>query len=417
MVTVRAAAAAIVLLSATSAHAQTESAPALTPDQLLPASVVRSGHHRVLDDVRVEGYLAEVDIESDFGTYRTRGLPMILLRVHEVETLAQAVTHFERENQRLAAELRGQLRVGADSFVDILASPLRTTAKLVDQATSNVNQTLREINTLGANSPAGAAGAGLRYESLMPDDPILAGHKRNAARQLGLDVYSSNPRVQDFLDAVATARSSGQAGAGAITVALPQRAERAVAGGRVQATIEAAVAQRPPGELLREVQAVLEATGVEPALAAEFARAPTLSPRHKAAIALHLRELDGARNPGAVVETALAARSEIEALTAVALTRMLARYHEAVSPVVELVSSGHLPVAVSRDGALVVALGFDVLYWDASSARVFDAIARHASDRGYPRREVLVLGAVTQQAREQLAALGFGVEAGQLLDR
>ena len=72
---------------------------------VLPAPMMQSGVHRVEDDVRIKGTLLEFTLDSDLGSYDALSIPMAILRIHEIRTLAQAMDAFQRENVRLAAAL------------------------------------------------------------------------------------------------------------------------------------------------------------------------------------------------------------------------------------------------------------------------------------------------------------------------
>ena len=389
-----------------------EAPPTIYADDVLPSSLLRSGHHRVLGEVRTVGNSLGFNIESDYGSYLAKSIPMVLVRVHEIRTLAQAITQFERDNRQLATKLRGQLQVGADSFVDILTSPLDTTAQLMNQATHNVGQTFQELNNFAEGTDRGIerdAGGANVYEQLVPGDPIVASHKRSAASQLNLDVYSSNPRVQEFLDTVARARSSGRRTAGTATIALPRSVEARVASGRVEARIRSALTHKTIRELYRHNLDSLRMMAVEVELAHAFLSHPALSPRHKTAVVEYLRHLDGVDNRAALLEAALESQTEEEAISYVQSWRMLGVFHEMIEPLAGLVSSGHIPVAITRTRGLLVVLPFDVVYWDRHTEEIFSALAVHAAEQKYSARNVVLNGVLTPKGREQFAKRGFAV--------
>ncbi|MEE9267139.1 MAG: hypothetical protein V3V86_10465, partial [Gammaproteobacteria bacterium] len=188
--------------------------PHVELDTVLPETLMQSGVHRVEDDLRVKGTLFEFTVDSDHGRYDVPSIPMVILRIHEIRTLAQAVDAFQRENLKLAAELREVMRRGGGSGVDILTSPLDTgSADISRYVNNNVGQSIEELRKRSDPKGQRALGSdgksGLErnmYESWLPEDPILAAHKRAVALQLDLDIYSSNTRVQAFLDTLARAR-------------------------------------------------------------------------------------------------------------------------------------------------------------------------------------------------------------------
>ena len=122
-------------------------------------------------------------------------------RIQEISTLAQAINQFQKEDDGLSDELRGQFSIRADSAIDIISRPVESAANLAGQIADNLTETL-----------SGASTETTRFSYLGQEskDPVAAMHKRNIASQWGLDVYSSNLNVQEFLNAVTKARSAGR---------------------------------------------------------------------------------------------------------------------------------------------------------------------------------------------------------------
>ena len=387
-----------------------ESPPQIRPDQILPTAMLTSGNHRVLDEVDTKQNFLEFEIESDFGNYRPISVAMLSIRVHEIRTLAQAVDQYNRSNEKLADELRGQLTVGADSFVEILTSPINTTSQLVGQFTDNVGQTFTEFGEFVPQT-TGANDSNINiYEQFEPGDPVLASHKRNVASQLNLDLYSSNPRVQDFLDTLATARSSGQLSAGIVTISLPSDGQIKVAGGSIAAAVRGAMTQNTIGQLYRRNFDRMTAAGVSEDVANNFLSHPMLSPTHKTEITEHLVFLEGVGNKDALPKAALGTTSENEAVAYVQVARTLASYHERIDPLRELVPAGHIVLATTRSGGIVVVLPFDIIYWDAETQRIFFGLANFAEEKGFRHRGIITPGIFTDVVRRQLGQTGFDLD-------
>jgi hypothetical protein len=374
-------------------------------DRLLPESLIASGQHRVTGVRRAGAYRMEFEIESEAaGTQSAESIALAVIRIQEARTLAQATNQFAQDNRELADEMRGQIRIGGDSVVDIVGSPLDTSSKVVGQFGRNVGQTLEELGQFpGPGARADTAG---RTAS---EDPIFASHRRSVAGQLNLDVYSSNPGVQRFLDAMARARSGGLGRAGITTVSLARPAEVSVDGGRVQERIRSSVLNEEQGKLFERDRDLLLAAGVEPALAERLLSHPVLSPTHMSAITEYLAFMQDVGNRGAVVEAALDARDEVEALAKVQIVRMYAHYHESWTPLSSLLGAGRLALALNRDGALLVALPFDILEWTAETDRVFTGLASFAERKQVTGRAVLLSGVATPRAQAALEERGFEI--------
>lgn len=386
---------------------QFEAPPQLSPDRILPASMLASGNHRVLDDVLTRENWLELQIESDFGNFRPPSLAMASIRIQEIRTLAQAVDNYNRSNRKLAERLRGQLTVGADSFVHILTSPFSTTSKIVGQFTNNVGQTLQEFGDFQPEQNSPSDNKNNLYAQFEPGDPILASHKRNVASQLDLDVYSSNPRVQDFLDTLARARGSGQQSAGIVTVSLPDDGRIRVADGRVDSSIRTAMTHNTITQLYRRNSDALSRAGVDAELSNAFLTQPLLSPRHKTAITEHIVFLDGVDNRGALLKAALGVRTENEAVAYVQVARLLSSYQERIGPLKQLVAAGHVVLAITADGGLMVVLPYDILYWNESTRDIFSSLANFADDKGFSHRGIISAGLFSERADGNLRRLGF----------
>jgi hypothetical protein len=383
-----------------------ETNPEVRLTDILPAAVLRSSDYQVADGAQLRGNHLEVSVESEFGAYLVDSLPMLLQRIHEIRTLSQAIDNFNRSNKQLAIKLRGQLKVGADSFVQIIGRPLRTSGKLANQLGANVDETFKELNQQSSADPRQANS---RSALINPTDPILAAHKRSIANQLDLDVYSTNPRVQSFLDEVATARGGGKATAGTLSVGLGKPLQKAVAGGAVDAATRSAVARNSAADLQQRNARKLSEMNIGDPLIDAFLGHPQLSPRRQTEIIEYLSFIGNISNRSALLQAALSARDETQAAGYVETARLLSLYHENQRRLSGLLAADHLLVARASDRTMVVVLPFDVVYWNARTAQVFGTLAEHAKASGYQHSELVVAGLVTPVARRQIEVAGFKV--------
>lgn len=412
----------VAVACAHSAYAQTEdikyeAPPRVSPDRVLGPALLRSGNHRVRDEVRTRANWLEFEIESDFGSYKALSIAMVAVRVHEIRTLAQAVDEFRRDNQQLADSLRGKLEVGADSFVDILTSPLSTSAQIVKQFRVNVAKTFDELREGSSETRGESVDERSIYHSFEPGDPILASHKRNVASQLDLDFYSSNPRVQEFLDTVAAARGAGRVSAGVVTISLPQSHEFRPAGGRVDASVRAAMTHNTINQLYARNFDRLVSSGVPEELANAFLSHPVLSPSHKTKLTEQVAHLDGVENRGALLRAALSASSEEEALSFVQVGTLLFAFQERSGSLKSIAAAGHMVLATTSDGAIAVMLPLDVLYWNRETRKVFSGLQAFARAKGFKKHAIISSSIITESAKSGLYALGFELEERYLENR
>ena len=398
-----------------------ESVPRLNVDTMLPAYLARSGHHSLGAEPRVNGYEAEFTVESSQGDFAVRSVPMLALRVREIETVAQVGTQLARmlrdDKARRTVERRGQVQTGNRSVVGLLDPPLDGGSGLGEQfsntATSNIigvqgNKVVTPNPRARAPEPGPSA--------LTANDPIVQGHKRAAAAAFGLDVYSTNPNVQSLLDEVALERASGNSQAGTISVSLPGGPGARIANGRVDAAIRGAMSRNELSALQERNASVLKKLGANARLVDAFMSNTALSPRQRTEILEYTAFLDGVGNRLTLAAGAATAADEIEAERWTHAARALAHYHDSPPRLIRLVPSGHIPVGINEAGGIVVLLPFDVVLWDKDTARVFKGIDAFASREGLETREILTGGVVTATARSNLSDMGFKVRERYLFE-
>ncbi len=368
-----------------------ERPPRVDAANILPGNMRQSGHHRLSNDVGMVGNFYRFTVDSDFGAYHVTSLALLKIRIHEIRTLSQAVTRFQRENAPVFNSLPSQLRVTGDSVRDIVTSPISTSSQLAGQFTNKLGRTLRG-------------------EVLTPDargdevTPVSAAQKRNMARQLDLDVYSSNSDVQTFLDAVARARTAGRVRSLSPVI---KRGSVRVAGGVVDAEIKVRLKNLSEEELSAYNRRLLTDMGIEPATVRSFLAHPAYSPTRRTSISVYLAVLDGVANRGLFVADALAARSEADALAYQNLALMLAYYHEKHARLRELRPGPLFPVALTGKGRLLTALPVDLVYWGRELERGLDNLSRRASMGGYQELELITTGVLTNAARTGARTRGF----------
>ena len=397
-----------------------EGPPHVEIDTVFPESLMQSGSHRIEDNLRIKGMLFEFTIDSDHGVYDVLSIPMAIIRVHEIRTLAQATDAFQRDNQQLAERLRSIAYAGSNTPVDIYHSPLQYGGDPSIYLNNNVGRTIEELEKQSRpdeSADAKTQGGASLYESMLPGDPILASYKRAVAQQLDLDVYSSNSRVQAFLDTLARARAGGNRNAGMVTVSLPKHPEISVDGGRIEFAARTAVARKSIRELYVQNEATLASIGIEPDVYHAFLSHQAYSPRHKSEITGYLEFMQGVADRGEFLRAAVRAEDEVSAVGYSRMARMLAYYHENTERLKGLVSGGSVLMASTQANNMVMVLPFDVLWWSEESDKVFTSLARFADQHNFEVRELLLVGIVSEQARIQLELRKFLLREKYLLRR
>jgi hypothetical protein len=380
-----------------------EESPIIRAANILPADVRQSGHHRVRDEVLLKGGMYVFDIDSDYGLYRVESFPMLVVRSHELRTLAQAIGQYKQADSEFTEQLRGQLTYDANSLIDVVKAPFSMAGQLV----SNIGQTAQEFSELGNESGQFDEPKSTEYVDEISKDIISGTHKRNVAFQLDLDPYSTNPKVQEFLNTVARARSGGHFKAGVATVRVPPSRLISVNGGKIEALIKNAVKSLSPAELNQGIDSQLEQLGVDEQTRRAFLTHPHYSPRHKTAITAYLDYLRGVGGRAVLIEAALVARGEADAKSFEMLALMLAYYHETVSPLGELRLLAELPMAMTSTGDAVVVMPVDHVYWDRANDKLFAELREQLSLAGHANPEFVLGGTLSDRARAGLEGNKF----------
>lgn len=367
---------------------------------ILPDAELQSGHFRVRDQVLVERDSYKFEIDSSYGVYRLHTLPMLAIRTRELRTLAQAISQYKLNDDAFAERLRGQLTVNAYSLVDVVTAPFN----MVEQFAKNFGQTAQELRNFTIGQTHSSAPA---YLNGISNDIIGGTHKRNAAYQLGLDPYSTNPKVQEFLNTIAQARSSGHFSAGVATIRIPASQTVDIADGRLDAQIRTLVKNLSPEELNDGIDAQLQLMGVNALDREDFTNHPQFSPSHKTAITAYLDYVRGIDNREIIIRAALTTKSETEALSYEILCKMLARYHESIEPVATLEFLADLLIAISSTNRVLVLMSVDLVQWDQRTEQIFGTLSRRLSMEGHVYPELIVTGSLTDKSRRGLDLFGF----------
>jgi hypothetical protein len=374
--------------------------PALS--DLLPVEIRQSVHHTV-EEVDVDGRFYSFRLDSEFGAYSAPSLALLRVRVREIEILSQAVNQLAAQGDEPAQEARGQYSVSADSALDILTHPVSTAGDLAGQVAGNLNETLTGV-------PAGAVEEQPAWGGVERDrDPVLGMHRRNAAAQWGLDPYSSNARVQEFLDAVARARSSGRISSGAPTFFASTQHNLSIEDANIDGEVAAALKSGDPEQLRTANAEILARMQVRADLAGRFLDKRVYSPRHLVRISRYLQALDGVMNRGAFIEAALNAGDERMAMAFEEAAMMLVHYHRNVARLQKLHAGTNLLEALTVDNRIVYFAPVDIIYWSRPTAELFEQQALRDRGAGFKGWELVVAGRVTPAAARELTQREYAV--------
>lgn len=379
-----------------------ESPPPRRASEILSPELVRGPHHRVLDVVGSDGFFHLFRIESEFGSFEAAGDLALRERVQEIRALA-ALRVLEKSPAFAAARQAAR------------SEPCVARWRLMD-----------ETDPDPGGVPAEARREILRIDALPPDarspaeaqvrDAVLAFEtaQRRLARRLGVSAYSANRALLAALHPAAWAISAGGLPLDAVPdlrgTSLAVLPEDVVPGARLETLFQ----QDSPEDLRRLSRLELAVMGVSASVSEAFLDHPAWTPRLATALVESLVALDPARERASIVERALEARSEADALFFVMAALVLRAHHEEVAPLERALALGERAVAgVTADGTLVVPAPVDELLWTRPALRFAGNVAAAAPAGVTIRsREVHATGRVSPRARSEMETRGIAVREG-----
>ena len=193
----------------------------LHASELLPAELLQGVSYRVRDQVTTDGFMATFEIDSDFGLFTATGVPQAYQRLGEIRAIRKLVD--TSKSDLFAEGLKRSIEQPIDAVKNIVAHPVEA----VKQAPATVGHFFSKIgssisrgaekaqrraagakeNNTDAGTVAMEAGKGIGNAA-----KNVAGFdkaKLDTARQLGVDPYSDNPRLQEEMDKVTWAFFAG----------------------------------------------------------------------------------------------------------------------------------------------------------------------------------------------------------------
>ncbi len=361
--------------------------------------------HRVRESVPTDGYMAHFSIDSDFGDMQVVGTELARVRIHELAAIRKLLevsrSDLFAEGMRRSIEqpVAAVKNIAKDPVGSVKAVP-RTVGHFfqkIGQTVENAAANSRDRRERGEDSQVGA-GIGSAAKGLIGFEAA----RLECARQLGVDPYSDNERLQQEIDRISWVFFSG---------GLPLRiGAMAISGGASMALTATKVVGLPdeiysltPSELALRNQQDLAVMGVPEDQIRRFLSNEALSITLRVSIIRSLKALGNLRGSAAVAEVAAncETRRQVEFLNQ-ALILLARQQQSGKSRYSSLEVVGRLPGAIDETGVLQISAPVDYVSWTpevAEFARREDLIGRKPT--------LLLGGGATERTRSELKALGW----------
>lgn len=345
----------------------------LSAAELLPAEILQGPSHRVRDQVVTDGYMAHFKVDSDFGTFDAIGVSQVKYRIAEAEAIRKLVD--TSKGDLFAEGMKRSITQPIDAVKNIVQNPVDS----IKQAPKTVTHFFTKV---GSAIGRGAGKVSDRMKSEEPEPTAAevgssigntaknaAGFdkaKLDTAKQLGVDPYSDNTRLQEEMDKVTWAFFAG---------GLPLRVGAAVAsaGIAVVATNMVGVPEETyaltQAELALRDGRSLAAMGVSDEDIKTFQLYGPLSTTRRHRIVLALEALTHAKGRGRMILQANACTTPAEAdFFIAALTILAERQRSGAADYSSLETLGRLPGGINAQGELEVPAPVDYVTWTGEVA-------------------------------------------------
>lgn len=379
--------------------------PVLAASALLPAADLTGPYHTVDAAVQTPGPYHVFTITSPFGTFEAEGLSQVATRREEIAAMA-ALEEVNKAGVFAKAAGTSLVKVGT-GVVTAVSDPVATAKGIgsgvkrfgvnLGRRTKRVVQKAKsDDGTPGDTSMGEKAGdvAGSAAKSFFGVNRA----RREWARRIGADPYTTNPVLKGVLEEVAAIDAAGGIAAKIVVPIPPLVATTADVGDLVWG--------RDPEELRKLNEARARELGATEDGAKAFFRnfTYTLTMQTRLIAALLAVRVPGA---GDYLETAAEAEGEREALFYVESAELLQRFH-GNSPVASMLTDSRAVVARMPAGQAVALLPFDWLRRSAATTAEFRELAERAKkELGAVTLHVRVTGTITDAAARELATVGW----------
>jgi hypothetical protein len=382
-----------------------ESPPILKAQQLAPATLLNGNGFHVDDDVPTDSLTANFTIHTDVGTLQAHGLEMLKIRVAEVPAM------IELQDTSKTGVFAKSVATNAVRPVAAAGQMILNPVETVKGLPGGVSRFFGRVGLAGqkiaeaATEPEEASGGektvevGKRVGQTTRDVFGYEQERRELAKRLQVDPYTTNPILAEQLDDIALTAFRAHVGVTtAMAVFIP--GSIAITGTRIVSTW---VWDTPRADLIVMNQNKLEALSIPKATIKNFMRNPAYPLSVQTSFIedlTHVRDVAGVTQ---VLELASTAQSEDQARFLADALDMLANYHQTQTPLTSIVAKGTI-FGRDRAGVLIVPVEVDYVVWTTRAAYF-----ANRPDLAAQKRAIWLSGKMSPLAKKNFESLGWRI--------
>jgi hypothetical protein len=393
-----------------------EMSPTLPGSQLVVPTLLAGPLHRVAEPVKIEGHLGRFVIESKFGKFSVHGANMLAIRVSELHAIE------ELQKVQKDEAFKNALSTSAGKVANFAKSAVTEPGKTVENIGNGVGTVFGRIGHL-AQSGVDYAGDKVSDATTSkpkeastakpaptgePEPPSFTGDpfgynmaRREWAKKLNIDPYTSNPVLRPLLDDAAKASFLGNF---AVNTTVGMVVGPLQFTYELDDTVRQSVWNHPAIDLEKANQEKLLALGVPDRAVRELLRNKWFTPSLQTALVARIDVLGKAKGIESIVVAAATAQGETRTRFMLESLALLAQHHQKVQPLTQIRMSNLIPVGVAADGQIIASAAIDYGVWDKDAAAFTQRKELNA-----PKKTLLVAGKLSPKAQQMIGRAGWTV--------
>lgn len=403
------AAAALHQAAFAQAPATFETPVVLHAADLIPAQWMQGNSHRVRDQVVTDGFMAHFTVDTDFGPFEAIGVPEVQRKIIEINAIRKLTD--TSKSDLFAEGLKRSIEQPIDAVKNIVKNPVKSVKqapKTVGHFFSKIGSSIeRGANKIKQQQDSGEGTAEEMATGVNETMKNAAGFDKarlDTARQLGVDPYSDNKRLQDEIDTVTWAFFAGglplRIGAAALSAGIAVTATNMVG-------IPEDTYAHTQAELALMDAKSLTSMGIKQADIKAFQIQRCLSTTRRHRIVRSLETLAHAKGRGSIIQLANSCQTTRQADFLISGLFMLeARQRAGSADYQELHVFGRLPAAMTASGVLEVPAPVDHVTWTEQVAGF-----AQRDDLGAAPKVLIHTGKFSEATQAGFTAAGWKLEA------
>jgi len=318
---------------------------------------------RVDDEVPTDGLMGRYTLRSELGTFVVPGRELLRIRIAELPAIQQI-------------EAMSKSKVFVDAVGRAAAKPLESAANIVTHPVETVQSLPAGISrlfdrvSLGAQKISEAAADPTQSDSKRAQETMsrvgsvtitalgFEQGRRQLAKSLGVDPYTTNPVLAEKLTDAAWVAFSGKLAVNILTTAVVP-ASMAISGTSITNDL---VYDTPAADLINMNKQKMLNLGASQAQAQALLNNRWYSLSVLTSLMTELERLTGVAGRSEVIELAATAQNEEEARFFASGVRMLARLHMTDRPIGKVIGRGTV-IGVTSNGGIIVPAPVDYVSW------------------------------------------------------